>query len=342
MHKNKKLGCLSLLLLSPLTMAMQPLDDQSLSSTTGQDGLNIGIQSNVQFDQMAMIDKTGLTETSSDYTNRAGLVIAGVAGGNSPVRITGLNGTNETTLGLNVAIDTDAGTAAMGGAFANLGVSFADNVTGLHISPFSIYTASHNVLSSMTADGIYTRTSIFQAGTHIPQVGIDNRPLAKEILRTDDIDIAFADGHKPTLNIQLGAAPQDHMVLLGGALDSICGNGLGCKIQLVSNDATEVNLTTNPVGASFDLQLTGYNNSPFSLNGFYAGLEDASDHNQGAFIFGNDGTSDKFNLGLNNITLGTVGQATTETFNNLPNASMGNVGLKGASITDFKMRVSGL
>jgi len=33
-------------------MAMQPMDDQSLSAMTGQDGLTIGVQANIQFDQM--------------------------------------------------------------------------------------------------------------------------------------------------------------------------------------------------------------------------------------------------------------------------------------------------
>ena len=322
-------------------MAMQPMDDQSLSSTTGQDGLSIGIQSNIQFNQMAVIDQTGLAETSSDYGNRAGLVIAGVAGSSDPVRVTGLNGTNETTLGLNAMIDTDAGTSSIGGAFANIAVSFADNVTGLHISPLSIYAASNNVLSNMAADGTYTRASIFQAGTNLPQVAGD-QPLVREIVRTGDIDIAFA-ANKPMLNIQLGAAPQGHMIMFGGAIDSICGTRSGCNIQLVSDYETSGDPTTDPVGASFDFQLTGYNNSPFSLNGFYAGIEGISGTNDtGAFVFGNDGVSDKFNLGLNNVTLGTVGNAATETFNNLPNASMGNIGAIGASVTNLKMRVSGM
>ena len=57
MQKNKKIGYLSLLLLSPLTMAMQPMDDQSLATTTGQDGINIGVNiSKIEFTQAALID----------------------------------------------------------------------------------------------------------------------------------------------------------------------------------------------------------------------------------------------------------------------------------------------
>ena len=43
MGKNKKLGCLSLLLFTPMAMAMQPLDDKSLSAMTGQDGLSVSV-----------------------------------------------------------------------------------------------------------------------------------------------------------------------------------------------------------------------------------------------------------------------------------------------------------
>jgi len=36
MKKNRKLGCISLLILSPVAMAMEPMDDQSLSQTQGK------------------------------------------------------------------------------------------------------------------------------------------------------------------------------------------------------------------------------------------------------------------------------------------------------------------
>ncbi|MEC8566849.1 MAG: DUF6160 family protein, partial [Pseudomonadota bacterium] len=82
MKKKNILGCL--LLLSPYSMAMQPMDDQSLSSTVGQDGINISVNnSKVEFNQISIIDTDGLSNnsyTSSNYTNRAGLVIAGIPG----------------------------------------------------------------------------------------------------------------------------------------------------------------------------------------------------------------------------------------------------------------------
>lgn len=339
MNKNKKLGCLSLLLLSPLAIAMQPMDDQSLSATTGQDGLTIGVQANVQFNQIAIIDNDGLSYggyTAPSYTNRAGLVIAGVAGQSTaaPVKVSGLNGSAETILGLKAAIDTDAGTASTGGAFANIALAFDSNITGLRISPFSIYTASPTSLSNMNG-GTYTRNSIFSSGTLL-------KSDVKELLRVGGIDIVFGS-NKPSMNIQMGAAPQGRMVLFDGAIESICGSGTGCNILLVSDYAAAGNSTTAPVGASFDFKLTGNNGNPFGLKGFYAGIYgSAGATDKGGVVFGNTGTTDKFDLQLNNVLLGTSGSQKAGTFNNLPNASIGNIGMSGASVTNLKMKISGM
>lgn len=330
MNKNKKLGCLSLLCISPLALAMQPMDDQSLSAMTGQDGLTIGVESNIQFNQLAMIDNDGLT---TDYTNRAGLVIAGVAGQSSeaPVKISGLNGSSETMLGIRATIDTDAGTSS--NAFVNIGLAFNDSVTGIRISPFSVYAAAANSLSSINGT-TYTQNSIFSSGTLL-------KSDVKEILRLGGIDIVFA-ANKPTMNIQLGSAPQGDMIRFGGAIDSICGAGDGCNIMLVSDYATSGDATTAPIGASFDFKFTGHNGSPFGLTGFYAGIESANGTNPGGFVFGHAGTTNKFNLQLNNVLLGTNNVQQANVFNNLPNASMGSFGLTGASVTNLRMRVNGL
>ena len=333
MNKNKKLACLSLLLLSPLTMAMQPMDDQSLSATTGQDGLTIGVQSNVQFNQMAIIDNDGLP--SGGYTGRAGLVIAGVAGQAvaAPVKVSGLNGSTETTFGLKATIDTDKGNAAAKGAFANIGLTFDNSITGLRISPFSIYTAGSNSLSNLDGSS-YTRNSIFTAGTLL-------KSDVKELLRVGGIDIVFAS-NKPSMNIQLGAAPQGHMIMFDGAIESICGSGNGCNIMLVSDYTTSGNAATTAVGASFNFKLTGHNGSPFGLKGFYAGVYGTEGADKGGIIFGNAGTTDKFDLQLNNVLLGSNAAQQSGVFNNLPNASIGNIGMTGASVTNLKMKVSGM
>ena len=351
MQKNKKIGCLSLLVLSPLTMAMQPLDDHSLSSTVGQDGLDISMQANIGFQQIAVVDTDGLSYGQTlasgnpnrydapDYNEKAGLVIAGVAGQTKPVSapaimISGLDNSNTpNTLTVNASIDTDAG-SGVNGAFTNIAVTFAN--AGIRISPFSIYAAPKSSLSSLVGAN-YTRNSIFTTDTFF-------KPAAnvREILRVkDNIDILF-NANKPKLNIQLGSAPQGKMVMFSGAIDSICGSGNGCNMMLVSDYLTSGDVLTSPVGVGFDFQFTGHNGSPFSLDGFYAGVEGKSSLDNGGFVFGNAGESSKFDLKLNNVTLGNTGSSAIGTFNSLPNASIGNIGAIGASVTNLKVIVSGM
>jgi hypothetical protein len=72
---------------------MQPLDDQSPSATTGQDGI-IGIGINkVQFNQVSLIDTNGYGAQATSYANRASLVVA--SRNASPTTLT-FNGANNT------------------------------------------------------------------------------------------------------------------------------------------------------------------------------------------------------------------------------------------------------
>ncbi len=343
MLKKKKIGCLSLLLLSPLTMAMQPLDDQTLAKAIGQDGLNIGINvSKIDFKQIAIIDTDGFGAGSS----KAGLVVAANPNGATPgvdfVQTFNSDGTIQNSFSelLQAVIDTDAGTVVVGpntgGAFANIAVMLGSGVNGIRIRPLSVYLVPDDPVIdaiSIRNGSVYMQKSIFSSGTTLKSNNI------KELLRTDNIDIKFVAANKPTMNIQLGAAPQGHMIKFGGAIDSICGpttaNPDGCTLNLVSG-------TT---GAKFKLQMTADDSDPldtvtgFSLNGFYAGIE------TNGFVFGNTDKSEKFNASLNNVWLGDTiptGSLDSNTFNGLQNGSMGNWGIKGASITDLKVKVSGL
>ncbi len=341
MLKNKKLGCLSLLLLSPMAMAMQPLDDQSLSATTGQDGISVGVNlSKVNFNQAAIIDKYGFTTTALGSTvalnSKAALVMAASQGAASPtigvdfVQTFNADGSivhNPAQL-LNMSIDTDAGAAANGGAFANIALSLGNGVNGMRIRPFSVYLVPDNVDAISSLTPTYTQKSIFSSGTTL-------KSNIKELLRTDNIDIKFVSTNKPRMNIQLGASPQGHMVMFGGAIDSVCGTGSGCNMMLVADYAT-AGVPSTAYGVGFDLQMKSTDINGFSLDGFYAGIE------SGGVVFGNTGTSDKFDLSLNNIMLGKAGASNANEFNGLKNGSMGNMGAIGTSVTNFKMRVSGM
>lgn len=86
----------------------------------------------------------------------------------------------------------------------------------------------------------------------------------------------------------------------------------------------------------------------FSLSGFYAGIEGKTGTNPtetGSVVFGNIGKSEKFDASINNLWLGDTiptGSLDSNTFNGLQNGSMGNWGIKGANITDLKVKISGL
>ena len=349
MLKNKKLGCLSLLLFTPMAMAMQPLDDQSLSAMTGQDGLTVSVNiSKIDFKQAAIIDNDGFSNPDATLPGKAALVMATSPGGPANIGVDfvqtfNANGSiqNSSSELFKAVIDSDAGTGT-NGAFANVALTLGSDVNGLRIRPFSVYLtpdqydpgdSTKHAISTLVGS-TYTQHSIFSTGTTLKSSNI------KELLRvSNNIDVKFVTTNKPRMNIQLGASPQGHLVMLDGAIDSVCAPTTtqpnGCSFNLVSG-------TT---GAKFDLQMSGKDANGFSLNGFYAGIEAGAGSIPGAVVFGNTGTSDKLNLSLNNIKMGDeipVGNLNSNIFNGLQNGSLGNIGAVGVSATNLKMRVSGM
>ena len=346
MGKNKKIGCLALLLFSPFASAMQPLDDQSLSGATAQDGLNIGVHvSKIDFNQIAIIDTDGFTNSSASLTSKAALVMAASPGGASAIGVDVVKTFNAdgsidygTSALFNAAIDTDAGTGT-NGAFANVALTLGSDVNGLRIRPFSVYltpdqydpgdSTKHAISTLVGSD--YTQHSIFSTGTTLKS------PNIKELLRvSNNIDIKFVSNNKPTMNFQLGASPQGHMVMFGGAIDSICAP------SATQADGCSFNLVSGATGAKFDLQMTSTDANGFSLNGFYAGIENGAGAVPDAVVFGHAGTSDKMDLAIKNVMLGDAGLSNANTFNGLQNGSLGNIGAVGISATNLKMRVSGM
>ncbi|MEQ1311172.1 DUF6160 family protein [Acinetobacter sp. XH1639] len=346
MGKNKKLGCLSLLLFTPMAMAMQPLDDQSLSAMTGQDGLTVSVNiSKIDFKQAAIIDNDGFSNPDATLPGKAALVMATSPGGPANIGIDfvqtfNANGSiqNSSSELFKAVIDSDAGTGT-NGAFANVALTLGSDVNGLRIRPFSVYLtpdqydpgdSTKHAISTLVGS-TYTQHSIFSTGTTLKSANI------KELLRVNNnIDVKFVANNKPRMNIQLGSSPQGHLVMFGGAVDSVCASTTsqpsGCSFNLVSG----------ATGAKFDLQMSGKDANGFSLNGFYAGIEAGAGSIPGAVVFGNIGVSDKLNLNLNNVWLGDAGAANANVFNGLNNGSLGNIGAVGISATNLKMRVSGM
>lgn len=303
---------LSIIILSSGAFALEVMDDQDLASQTGQDGitLKVGI-SKVAFDQAALVDSNGMTGAS----NSAALVMAPNASGSS-IGINFLNGAGAGVNNLVTAtIDNDAGNA---GAFANINLAFSELKT-IKVDPFSIYLAStlNNSRTIGSVGSVFDGTGLRAGVSKLLQVGEG----------AEQLNINFIN--PLAVNVQLGNSPQGHMVKFSGSLQSI---NLP-KLKIFSNNSG--NQTSS---LSLDASFKAHNStSGFNLDGFYL------DVTPDGLNFGNQGTSDKFDVLLNNVVMGsTTATPDATTFNGLKNGSMGNFGVVGASVKDLKISVKGM
>ena len=316
MKINKIILMFSILTSSGLTVAMQPLDDQSLSSTTGQDGINVGIGiEKITFNQASLIDKDGISTqvVGKDYNNKAALSVAGTT--NTPVAINFVGATAGNSV-INAKVDTDAGSNK---AFANIAVGFANGVSAIKVSPFAVYSVGSGSISNKNS-----QQSIFNASGGV------NADVSKILTigsAINSFEINFHHSNSPQVNIQLGDVPQSHMLQFSGAIQAICGTGSGCPIAIVSGNS----------GAQFDMQMKATDTTNgFLLKGLYAGVE------QNGLVVGHTGNTSKMNVSFNNVTMGTISTSTPTSFNGLSNSSMGSFGAIGASVKDLKVNIRGL
>ena len=197
-----KLALVSSMAISANAMAMQAMDDASLSAATGQDGLNIGIGiSKIEIGKVFVHDNDGLATTSLGGTSTAGAIVIqgnGIAGDtleNHGIVI----GANYDKAGAyllpsrnlaDLQIDTDANGR---NAFINI----AAQVSGLDIKIGQIGVVASADVPTTGA------TSIRRGGT-----GTVNPILSGLSLKTGPM----------SANIQLGAAPQGAMVQLSATM----------------------------------------------------------------------------------------------------------------------------
>lgn len=217
MKKFTKLALVSSIAFSANAMAMQAMDDAALSSTTGQDGLSIGLGiSKVTVDKLFVHDNDGLSNTALGGTSTAGaIVIQGTTDAANAKEITLTDGSKISSADFGVfvganykdggayllgthnladlVIDTDAGTAAKGGAFINV----AAQVSGLEIHIGEI---------GVTASGTQgTATSAIRRGGDSSSY---NAILSGLGIKTGIM----------SANVQLGAAPQGAMIKLNSVM----------------------------------------------------------------------------------------------------------------------------
>ena len=314
---KKVLATVSILALSHGAFALEQMNDQDLASQTGRDGITIKLGvSAVTFDQVSLIDTDGMTGA----TGSAALVIAPLvkptaAGGSTQINFLNAGGTAVNNL-FTATIDSDGG-ASPSGAFANINLAFSE-LKKITIDPFAIYLAP-TTNNSRTIGSV---GSVFGSGTTL-RAGVSK--LLQIGSGTEKLTVNFKDALG--VNIQLGNAPQGHMVQLSGSLQSINIP----KIKIFSNNAAGATSSL-----SLNAELKASNASGISLDGFYIDVVPEG------LNFGKTGTTDKFDLTLNNVVAGEIGVSDPNTFNGLKNGSMGNFGMVGASVTNLKVNVKGM
>lgn len=338
--------------------SMQPLAEQELADATGQDGLSIALQfpeSTISYDQLILTNRYDRPNTS---TQDASLVIAPTTYNTGQgVKLFKNKNNTATDLSANqieVAMDVDGN---KGNPVANINISLSDTHR-IRLNPFSVYlaTGDSSIFSTPRTLGTGTDPLNIRAGVHrILEIG------------SQGLDVLFKNNDTLGFNIQLGNVVQGAMIkLTSGSILCIANNGVctgstgidngnnpiqihstgGSSIKLglklASSDWIKADGTENDSAKGF--RLYAHNDNDYDANGivepfggFYAGIVD-----QGLLI-GASGTTDKFDLTLTNLTMGDAAATPdSNTFNGLKNGSIGNIGLTGIRITDFKATVRGM
>ena len=196
-----KLALVSSMAISANAMAMQAMDDASLSAATGQDGLNIGIGiSKIEIGKVFVHDNDGLAVANGGTAKAGAIVIQGNGKAGDVLENHGIIiGANYDNAGAyllpsrnlaDLQIDSDANG---GNAFINV----AAQVSGLDIKIGQIGVVASADVPTTGA------TSIRRGGT-----GTVNPILSGLSLKTGPM----------SANIQLGAAPQGAMIQLNATM----------------------------------------------------------------------------------------------------------------------------
>lgn len=230
-----QLALVSAIAVSGQAMALQAMDDASLSDATGQDGIDLTIRtSGISIGKLLVHDNDGLATTAATNggTNLGGtggagaIVVNGVTVG---VSATQANATFGGALA-KISIDTDsgAGGTATGNPFLNINVK----TNGIDVGVGSIAVAASNDTSTMVGArrGAGAETTIIS--------GLNLTVGASE------------------LNVQLGAQPQGAMIIAQGTIQ---GGITISSLNLI--DAA----TTGAIGIQ-GLKVTSANNANLNVD----------------------------------------------------------------------------
>ena len=240
-----KLALVSSMAISANAMAMQAMDDASLSAATGQDGLNIGIGiSKIEIGKVFVHDNDGLAVANGGTAKAGAIVIQGNGKAGDVLENHGIIiGANYDNAGAyllpsrnlaDLKIDSDANG---GNAFINV----AAQVSGLDIKIGQIGVVASADIPTTGA------TSIRRGGT-----GTVNPILSGLSLKTGPM----------SANIQLGAAPQGAMIQLSATMVG----GLEIKNLGILDNSTKT--TTRAAGEIFveSIKVADANSLDLTLN----------------------------------------------------------------------------
>ncbi|MBJ9902594.1 DUF6160 family protein [Acinetobacter bereziniae] len=176
-----KLALVSAVAVSSNAMALQAMDDAALSATTGQDGINVGIDaSKIEIAKLHVFDSDGLAvNATTGGTGKAGAITL------NNVVVT-KNGSGNLA---DLVIDTDGGATAGAGGKPFLNVAAAINALKIDLGKIEV----NNVSGT--------------AGAYTPDAG------SAEILSGLTVNVGAT-----TANIQLGNTPQGAMIKLNGSM----------------------------------------------------------------------------------------------------------------------------
>lgn len=272
-----KLALVSAMAMSSSAFAMQALDDESMSATTGQDGVTIKLAGNISFDYLAIHDGDGITGSgltagqSGITTPSPGAIVIGGWNGttSTPVTVTAANG-------INIKIDADGNSNAAGNnAVLNINLDLGDTTVAVGSIGVAASAANGKTLTER-----------------------------KNVL---DIGNVTLNGLK--VNVQLGNQPQGAMIKLnstiggGLTLSNLALKGQNGQIGLGS---TNISTTGNATG---DLVLA-LNIDPIAGQGLViTGLGNLDIAASALNLGGAVGATPTTNFPDNNVTL--VANATT-------------------------------
>lgn len=281
MKKFTKLALAASVAFSANAMAMQSLDDASLSATTGQDGLKIGIGiSKIEIEKLFIHDNDGYSGAGG--TGEAGAIVIEANGTGATTAhgiVVGANYDNNGAFLLesrnlaDLTIDSDAGA---GNPFINI----AAEVSGLDINIGKIGVVASGDEPAATA------TSIRRGGQ-----GATNHILSGLSVKTGPM----------SANIQLGAAPQGAMIKLNATMiGGLTITDLGILDNSTTGGQVAAGVTTSGPGEIFieSIKLTDANSKDLKLNQSISVFGESSANDGFIRILSTSGAHDNYVKGI--------------------------------------------